>query len=76
MNIQIRDVGAVACHQYHAMDLGGRRQQVVDNRQRADRVDPPPFIGNGAIDRQDTFAKALIDGFNPVLDRFGSNIDQ
>ena len=30
--------------------------------QRTPGVEPPPFIGNGAIDRQNVFAKGLIDG--------------
>ena len=29
-NTQIADVGGVACHQCHTVDLGGRRQQAVD----------------------------------------------
>jgi hypothetical protein len=52
VNTQIGDVGGFACHQRHAMDFGGCRQQAVDNRQRAAGVEPPPFIGNRAIDRQ------------------------
>ncbi len=30
VNIQIGDVGGVACHQRHAMYFGGRRQKAVD----------------------------------------------
>ena len=73
INTRIRDVGGIAGHQCHTVDLGGRRQQAVDNRQRAGGVEPSPFIGNRAIDRQNTFAKGLIDGFKPVLDRPGSS---
>jgi hypothetical protein len=74
MNIQIRHVGGVACHQCHAMDLGSCRQQAVDNRQWADRVEPSLFIGNRAIDRQNAFAKRLINGFEPILNRPGLSV--
>ena len=52
-NIQIGDVGGVACHQCHAMDFGGCRQKAVDNRQRAAGVEPP----NRVIDRQNVFGQ-------------------
>ena len=32
VNIQIGDVGGVACHQRHAVDFGGCRQQAVAPR--------------------------------------------
>jgi hypothetical protein len=41
VNIQIGDVGGVACHQRRTMDL---RQKAVDNRQRAAGIEPAPLI--------------------------------
>ena len=71
-NIQVGDVGGVACHQCHAMDFGGCRQKAVDNRPRAAGVEPAP---NRVIDRQNVFAKGLIDGYKPVLNRVGLKQD-
>ena len=64
-------VGSVTCHQCHAMNFGGRRQNAVDYWQLASGVEPPPFIGNRAIDRQNAFAKGLIHCSKSGLNRFG-----
>jgi hypothetical protein len=53
-------IGGVACHQCQAVDFGGC-QQAVDNRQRAISVEPPPFIGNRAIDRQNAAIAVLVE---------------
>jgi hypothetical protein len=60
VNTQIGDVGGVACHQCQAVDFGGC-QQAVDNRQRAISVEPPPFIGDRAIDRQNAAIAVLFE---------------
>ena len=73
-NTQIGDVGSVTCHQCHAMNFGGRRQNAVDYWQLASGVEPPPFIGNRAIDRQNAFAKGLIHCLKSGLNRFGLSV--
>jgi hypothetical protein len=53
------------------MDFGGCREKTVDNGQRAVCPKPSPFIGHGAIDGQNTFAKGLIDDYEALFERVG-----
>ena len=53
--------------------LGGCRQHDGDNRQRAAGVESAPI--DRVIDRQNVFAKGLIDGYKPVLNRVGLKQD-
>ena len=55
------------CFSTNDKNTGGRRKKTIDNRQRATGAQPPPFMGNRAIDRQDAFAEGSIDGYKPIL---------
>ena len=56
------------------MGFGRCRQEAVNARQRASGVEPAPFIGNRAIDRQNAFAKGFIDGHKPIFNRVGLSV--